>query len=136
MAKKFVIEFMVGIMVFFILIFIEVQANDLTSVSSHHSSSPIWHHHPLELDTLYKSFSICIRNEVAECQEIELKHPRGHLICVFLGFTHCIRMMKPEDPMFTKATVGYRSCMERHERNIYDLGRCFDEWLGLHVKLN
>lgn len=97
MAKKFI----VGMIVFVILIFVKVQAMAFTTF--HRSSFPILLPHPFKLDIVESLFFICIEEKVEKCKEIIETHPKKSAKCVVESFKQCVEKAPLHDELYFKA---------------------------------
>ena len=100
MAKKFIVV----MIVFVILIFVQVQAMAFTTY--HRSSLPILLPHPFKIDTVERLFSICIEEKVEKCKEIIETHTEKSAECVVESFKQCAEEAPRHDQLSFKAMEG------------------------------
>ena len=97
-----------------ILIRVQVQANEFTSIFFHPSSLAI-SFPPLELDNNYATIYSCLEEEFASCEE---KQKEGYhelfATCIFHSYVICTFNKSLDDPIFEIIKLGFTHCVKKH----------------------
>ena len=104
--KSIMRKLWLGMIQFFLLILVEVQAISLTSTNFHHSFILVSLPHLPKFDSKsYSEYHGCIKKRLEGCEDKDNKEQYG--VCVMRGFSSC---MKRQSNMFEPEYLHAKDC--------------------------
>ena len=121
MSTKYMRKFVMTMMELVILIFIEVQANDLFFTSLNPSSLPITLPNLSKIDNVKSPFHNSLLKELIKCKQFEKKGEfEQNARCILKSFYHCFTQpLHSGDPTYHIAHECFKSCVKKITHTIH-----------------